>query len=117
MWRSFKLRFNEVDMLEKIRKKYFNSTYIELFALCLLVGMTLFAPESFASLHTPIVKKLAKIRASLLAVGKGIVVVSGIACIIMFGMGRPNYKWAALVTGAGAMLCGSSYLITFLTGV
>lgn len=108
-------------MLVKIRQIMTNQKTInslEIFGILLCVGMTLYAPETFAAnISKPIVKVLTKVKVALLTVGKSTVVVSAVAAIILLAMGKPDYKWMGYITCGGALLTGFTYVSGFVLGI
>ena len=110
-------------MLVKIKQILTNQKTInalEIFGILLCVGMTLYAPETFAAntnISKPIVKVLTKVKVALLTVGKSTVVVSAVAAIILLAMGKPDYKWMGYITCGGALLTGFTYVSGFVLGI
>jgi len=68
----------------------------------------------FCALEDPIVRKLTQIQKSLLTVGKSITAISIIVVILLFILGKPQWKWAANIMLGGVMLVSSNSIISWI---
>lgn len=51
-----------------------------------------------------------------ITIGKAITTVSAVAVLILFCMGKPNYKWAGMLVVGGALLVSFSTVADWLIG-
>ena len=109
-----------MKMLAKIKQlkqkiKSFNFTHISILALCIALGMSMYAPETFAvGWATSGISKLKQLCKLGIKVGK---IICGGALtfnMILWMFNRANWKWTGYAMCGGAGIAAVSKIVTWV---
>lgn len=95
--------------------KKLKASHIGIFALCVGLGMSIYAPETFATTWaTSFISKLSQVCKLGIKIGKIICGGALTGNFILWMFNRGNWKWTGLVCCGGAGLSAVSSIVSWL---
>ncbi len=88
------------------------TAFVSFAVISLLIG----AEPCLANFAQPFVQKAQAAEGQLLLIGKALVGVGALVAIMLFISGRPQWKFAIIVTGVGVALSAWPLLKSFIGG-